>query len=146
MTNETVSKKKGYFHKVILIAHYRNTGFESDEIRWNHMKLFELGLQRGLQQRQTIIQNISQIWGFLKGLWCPKTLSLLSTWGAKINTRWHLLQGPLLYCFSSIYYRSQIYPEPVSDWLKHQTDHCSITHNPLCFSPVSKVLILCLLL
>ena len=44
------------------------------------------------------------------------------------------------------YYRSQIYTEPVSDWLKHQTDHCSITHNPLCFSPVSKVLILCLLL
>ena len=56
------------------------------------------------------------------------------------------IKGPLLYCFSSVYHRSQIYTEPVSDWLEHQTDHCSITHNPLCFSPVSKVLILCLLL
>ena len=33
------------------------------------------------------------------------------------------LKGPLSYCFSSIHHRSQIYTEPVSDWLKHQTDH-----------------------
>ena len=38
-------------------------------------------------------------------------------------------KGPLLYCSSSIHHRSQIYTEHVSDWLKHQTDHCSITHN-----------------
>jgi len=37
-------------------------------------------------------------------------------------------KGPLLYCFASIYYRSQIYTEHVSEVFgsKHQTDHCSI--------------------
>ena len=36
------------------------------------------------------------------------------------------VKGLLLYCFSSICYRSQIYTKHVSDWLKHQTDHSSI--------------------
>ena len=45
------------------------------------------------------------------------------------------LKGPLLYCFSSIYPRSQIYTEHVSDWLKHQTDHCSIP----CFKSADSV-------
>ena len=37
-------------------------------------------------------------------------------------------KGPLLWCFSSIYYRSQIYTKHVSEVIgsKHQTDHCSI--------------------
>jgi len=37
-------------------------------------------------------------------------------------------KGPLLYCFSSIYYRSQIYTKHISEVFgsKHQTDHCSI--------------------
>ena len=40
----------------------------------------------------------------------------------------HCMKGPLLYCFSSMYYRSQIYTEHVSEVFgsKHQTDHCSI--------------------
>ena len=51
-------------------------------------------------------------------------------------------KGPLLYCFSSIYYRSQIYTKRVSN----TKQIIAASHNPLCFSPVSKVLILCLLL
>ena len=51
------------------------------------------------------------------------------------NAKKKLIKGPLLYLFSTVYYyRSQIYPEPVSDWLKHQTDHCSIPESPL-FQP-----------
>ena len=87
----------------------------------------------------------------------PQTLSLLWTFVLRIHFVYtripgkvseDLFKGPLLYCFSSIYYRSQIYTKHVSEVFgsKHQTDHCSITHNPLCFSPGSKELILCLLL
>ena len=40
----------------------------------------------------------------------------------------NVFKGPLSYCFSSIYHRSQIYTEHVSDWLKHQNR--SLQHYP----------------
>ncbi|XP_033936013.2 nucleus accumbens-associated protein 1-like [Pseudochaenichthys georgianus] len=53
----------------------------------------------------------------------------------------------LLYCFSSTYYRSQIYTNMSQKCLAPNTKQIiAASHNPLCFSPVSKVLILCLLL
>ena len=60
-----------------------------------------------------------------------------------------LFKGPLLYCFSLLYYRSQIYTKHVSEVFgsKYKTDH-ALQHPiiPSGSAPFQKVLILCLLL
>jgi len=51
------------------------------------------------------------------------------------------IKGPLLYCFSSIYDRSRIYTNMYLKCLAPNTKQIiAASHNPLCFSPVSKVL------
>jgi len=89
-------------------------------------------------ERKTLLNLAVQLWpGEMNGL---KTTSWPVHWDG-------LIKGRLLYCFSSIYYRSQIYTNMSLKCLARNTKQIIVaSHNPLCFSPVSKVLILCLLL